>query len=268
MRYGCCLNMVAKGEDKTGIEWIETLAEMGFDYAELPLAEIMMLSEAEFKAFKKKVRKSGIACEVCNNFFPGSLRLTGEQVSGREVRNYVRKALRRAREMGTQILVFGSGPAKNIPEGFPFQKGYEQIVNLLREISRPAREWGITIVIEPLRKEECNIINTFEEGCRLSRRINQENVKVLVDFYHLSEEKEPVEHIAEEGETYLRHVHFAEPMGRVYPRQAKESSYQPFFQALKTAGYDGRISLEAYSRDFEKDAAVSLALLKKAEKGF
>ena len=42
MRYGCCLNMVAKGEDKTGIEWIETLAEMGFDYAELQLAEIMM----------------------------------------------------------------------------------------------------------------------------------------------------------------------------------------------------------------------------------
>ena len=89
-----------------------------------------------------------------------------------------------------------------------------------------------------------------------------------MDFYHLSEEKEPVEHIAEEGETYLRHVHFAEPMGRVYPRQAKESSYQPFFQALKTAGYAGRIRLEAYSRDFEKDAAVSLALLKKAEKGF
>lgn len=54
MRYGCCLNMVAKGEDKTGIEWIEKLAEMGFDYAELPLAEIMMLSEAEFKAFKRK----------------------------------------------------------------------------------------------------------------------------------------------------------------------------------------------------------------------
>ncbi len=72
--------------------------------------------------------------------------------------------LSKAREMGTQILVFGSGPAKNIPEGFPFQKGYEQIVNLLREISRPARECGITIVIEPLRKEECNIINTFEEG--------------------------------------------------------------------------------------------------------
>lgn len=267
MRYGCCLNMVAKGGDGTGIEWIEELARIGFDYVELPLAEMTMLTEEEFQALKEKVRKSKIGCEVCNNFFPKFLRLTGAEVSAGKVEAYVKKALKRAKELQVQTIVFGSGPAKNIPEGFPVQKGYEQVVSLLRGISVPVGECGMTIVIEPLRRKECNLINSFEEGCRLAEKVNRKNVKVLVDFYHLSEEKEPLEHVEKEGGRFLRHVHLANPDGRVYPKQ-EEEIYRRFFQSLKTAGYEGRISLEAYSSEFAKDAEKALWLLRKMEKEF
>ena len=37
MKIGCCLNMVAEGPDGTGIEHIEKLAELGYDYVELPM---------------------------------------------------------------------------------------------------------------------------------------------------------------------------------------------------------------------------------------
>ena len=49
MRFGCCLNMIAKGPDGTGIEYIEALAKAGFDYAELPLAEMMALPDGQFQ---------------------------------------------------------------------------------------------------------------------------------------------------------------------------------------------------------------------------
>jgi len=52
--------MIASCSDGTGIEYIEKLAEYGYDYAELPLAEITALSEKKFIDLKKRVEESGI----------------------------------------------------------------------------------------------------------------------------------------------------------------------------------------------------------------
>ena len=77
MRFGCCGSLVAQNPDKTGVEIVEKIAQYGYDYIELPLAEMMQLSDADFAALCKRVERSGIRCEACNNFFPGRIRLTG-----------------------------------------------------------------------------------------------------------------------------------------------------------------------------------------------
>lgn len=97
MRFGCCLNMVSSEADKgTGIDFIETLSEIGYDYVELPLAEMAALSEEEFLSLKRRIDRTGIKCEVCNNFFPKTMRLTGASVDYTEIMAYVDRALRRA----------------------------------------------------------------------------------------------------------------------------------------------------------------------------
>lgn len=263
MKFGCCLNMVATGPDKTGIEKLDTLAKTGYDYVELPLAEMAALSKEEFENIKKAVEASGIRCETCNNFFPGTIRLTGSDVNMEEIHEYVDKALGRAEQLGVQYVVFGSGKAKWVPDGFSIEEGYRQVVDMLKSIAPIAHGHGVTIVIEPLRKAECNLINSFEEGCALSADVDNANVKVLVDFYHLSVEKEPVENLLRLGKEFLRHVHFANPTGRVYPIDDKEADYKPFFDALKAVGYDQRISCEAYSKNFADDARKTLEFFRR-----
>lgn len=264
MRFGCCLNMVAAQPDKTGIEWIEKLAEYGFDYVELPIAQMMELSDKDFELLKKRLLAAGIPCETGNNLFPTTMRLTGPDVNIETIRAYAEKTFFKEASLGVEYCVFGSGPAKNVPEGFPKEKGFSQVVGMLREIAGIARKNGIGIVIEPLRKEECNLINTFEEGVELAKAVNEENVKVLVDFYHLTEEREPVSHIVKDGREFLRHVHIANPTGRVFPAIFTEADYGPFIEALHTAGYDARISCEAYSPNgFEKDAPTAIDFFRK-----
>mgnify|MGYP000556237611 CR=1 FL=1 len=69
MKYGCCLNMIASKSDKTGIEHLRRLAMSGYDYVELPLAEIMDLSESQFNTLIiDELERYNIQCEVCNNF--------------------------------------------------------------------------------------------------------------------------------------------------------------------------------------------------------
>lgn len=262
MKFGCCLNMVSTKPDGTGAELLDSLAKIGFDYAELPLAEMTALPEADFQNIRQALQRNGIRCECCNNFFPKTIRLTGAEADLELILGYVEKALKRAKALGVSNVVFGSGGAKNVPEGFPIEQGYEQIVTLLKRIAPVASGYGITIVIEPLRKAECNLINTFEEGCRLAKDVNDPAIRVLVDFYHMRVEQEPVQHILELGKEFLRHVHFARTEGRIYPACVEEDEYIPFIKALKSIGYDERISCEAYTDDFVTGAEKALKFFK------
>jgi sugar phosphate isomerase/epimerase len=250
MKFGICTNMHGKGEDPAGLWLIGHAAKSGFDYVELPLAQIMDLGQDEFDGLCGKLSALGIKCLRNNNFFPARMRLTGAQVNEAEIGDYVGRALSRSRALGVTKVVFGSGPARNIPPGFPPDEGREQIIRLLRNISSVAEKFGISLAIEPLNRAESNIINSFEEGCAVSSAVSRNNVKVLVDYYHLVKENEPLEHIYGKDKNFLAHAHFAgDGNNRKYPPAEKKEDYIRFLGALKSAGYDDTLSLEAYDDD-------------------
>lgn len=263
MRFGCCGSMVAVEPDKTGIEIVEKIREIGYDYIELSLSHISKLSDEEFEILKSRLDDSGLKCEACNNFFPPEIRLTGDYIDYEKIGKYLELVLSRAEILGVDVIVFGSGPAKMIPEGFSIEKAWQQLVELTRYIGDIASRYNITIAIEPLRRAECNIINKVSEGLKMVKEVNKDNVKLLVDFYHLrSEEEDPS--IIRECKEYLKHVHFARFKGRTFPKKIEEDEfYLPFINNLKEIGYNGRVSIEAYSSDFYNDAYKSLRFLKR-----
>lgn len=119
-------------------------------------------------------------------------------------------------------------------------------------------------MIEPLNKGECNIINTFEEGCHIAKEVDHDSVKVLVDYYHLMLEKEPIDHLKQLGAENLLHVHFARTKGRGFPVSSDEdSNYDPFINTLKAINYNRRVSIEAFSNDLYADASRTLDFFKK-----
>lgn len=261
MRFGCCINMVASGPDGIGAEHLCELEHMGYDYVEMPLAEMMGLDEQKFLELRKKMDRLTIGCEVCNNFFPKHIRLTGQKVHMEMVLSYAEKALTRANVLGASCVVFGSGAAKNVPDGTSLKRGYQQVAELLNQIAPLAAERDIVICIEPLRKQECNLINTFDEGVRLADEIGHPNIKVLADYFHMMAEAEPMSHLCGHGGRYLAHVHFSSS-GRKFPGYQDEAEYHEFFNELKKIGYDSRISCEAYSGNFMAEAPMALGFLK------
>ena len=140
------------------------------------------------------------------------------------------------------------------------EKAWSQLVALLRFIDPLVRAKGITVVIEPICKLESNIINTAGEGFQLVKAADRENIRLLVDFYHLVMEKEDSEIILRAGSS-IQHTHFANPVDRVYPVEA-EDGYVRFVNLLKRIGYEGRMSVEAYTKDFCHDAKRSVEILK------
>ena len=260
IRFGCCGSMVSPSTDPVGVEIVESLAEIGYDYIELSLSDLTALPEPAFARLVERVHRSGVRCETCNNFFPRRVPLTGRQARLDHALTYVTEAMDRAARIGVDTIVFGSAGAKNVPAGFPVDAAWRQIVELLRHLGPMAASRGLTIAIEPINRQEANIVTLASEGLRLAREVNHPQVQLLVDYYHLMMEKEDRGIIAEAGPA-LRHVHFARVDGRRFPDRMEED-YPRFFHQLQQIGYAQRCSIEAFTTDFATDARKALALLK------
>ena len=191
------------------------------------------------------------------------MHLTGPAIDRDQQMAHVKKAFDRLAKLGTQIVVFGSGGARQVPDGFPKEEAFQQLVDFGRRIAPEARARGITVTIEPLRRQETNIINSAGEGLQLVEAINDPNFQLMVDFYHLASEQEDPS-IIQRASAHIRHLHMANPTGRVFPRKWDEYNYAPFFANLRKIGYDKRMSIEATAKDYAHDAPLSIALLRRS----
>jgi len=253
--------MVVNDLRSGGIEVIESLAKLGYDYIELSLVHLATLPESEFKGIIGRINNSGIHCDCCNNFFSPEMKLTGRVVNMPKIEEYSKHALGRAAQLGVSIVVFGSGAAKTVPPGFPKGEAILQLIELCRKLAPIAADNGITIVIEPLRKEECNIINTAFEGMQLAKQAGSANIQLLIDYFHLTAEKENPD-IIMAASRYIKHIHFAKTKGRSFSANpGEETGYDRFFSNLKKIGYNERISIEGYTSNFDEDAKKSYAFL-------
>src|SRR5215471_4800556 len=180
MRVGYC----------TGLKDLEAAHAAGFDYVELSATEIASLSDDEFAAAAARIKALGIATPTANLLLPATLKVTGPDVNPTLQMQHVHKALSRLSKLGTEVVVFGSGGARRVPDGFSKDEAFKQLVDFGKRAAGEARTVGITIAIEPLRKQETNIINTAAEGLDLVKAIDDPNFQLMIDFYHLASEHE------------------------------------------------------------------------------
>jgi D-psicose/D-tagatose/L-ribulose 3-epimerase len=247
----------------TSVKNLEPAKAAGFEYVELSATEIANLSDADFEATAARIKALGIATPAANNFVPAAIKLVGPETNPDAQMAHVKKAFTRLAQLGTEVVVFGSGGARRVPDGFAKEEAFKQLVDFGRRAATEAAAHKITVAVEPLRRQETNIINTAGEGLELVKAINHPNFQLMIDFYHLASEKEDPE-IVIRAKDHIRHLHFANPTGRVFPLKWEEFDYAPFFANLKKIGYDKRISMEGSTKDLATEGPITVAILKKA----
>ena len=255
LRFGCCGCLVSPA-DPLGAGIVEQLATLGYDYIELSLRDLAALPEAAFADLAARLRRAGVPCEACNNFFPSEIRLTGPAADLSVAVEYARAAFVRAARLGVQVVVFGSSGARNVPAGFPPDAAWAQLRVLLVALGPVAEQSGITIAIEHLNRGESNILNSIAEGWRMAREVAHPRVRVLADAYHVRQENEDPAILAAVGPA-LVHVHVAQGAERGFPA-GDDAVLARFFRQLRATGFAGRCSIEGYTADFPTDAARAL----------
>lgn len=247
LRFGACLAW----------EYADLLKEAGGDFIETPLARVAQLGESDFNGLSQSL---ALPAEVFNIFLPSSLRIIGEAVNWEMIEAYLRLALPRAKQLGGEVIVFGSGGARRAPAGFPQEEIRGQLLDFLSLASEIAEEESLAIAVEHLNSSETNTLNRFEEALQLVEELGRDNLGVLADIYHLLKEGEKLEVVREAGRKLL-HVHISGPERN--PPLREEKVIGEFLSLLREMGYQSRISIESRWEDVAKELPQSIETLKK-----
>jgi sugar phosphate isomerase/epimerase len=198
--------------------------------------------DPEFQAKFDLLKGSPLPVRACNGFLPETLKSVGPEARPDEIIAFAETAFRRGREAGIRHIVFGSSGSRGIPEGFDRAAARDQFVRLLRRMGPIAGKYGLVVALEPLRRAECNFINTVAEGAAIVREVDDPHVRLLADFYHMLCEDEGPASIVAAG-PLLVHCHIAEEEGRT-PPGVHGQDFTPYLEALRRIGYAGGISFE------------------------
>jgi len=211
-------------------------------------------TDAEFAPRAAALKACGHPMPAANVLLPAALKCSGPDIDYARLDRYAQ-------------TVFSAG-ARMVPDGFPVAKGFEQYVDLLKQFGPLAEEAGVTLVVEPLNRGECNLVNTVLEGAEAVRRANTNGVKLLVDVFHMLRNGESPDDILKVG-PLIRHAHLAENKDRAAPGVNGEN-FRPFLRALRKAGYNDRLALEPIWTDLPNQLAPALSEVRRqlADSGY
>jgi sugar phosphate isomerase/epimerase len=212
--------------------------------------------DADFTPRAAALRACGYPMPAANVLLPAALKCSGPDIDYARLDRYAHTVFRRCKEIGLTIIVFGSAGARMVPEGFPIAKAFEQYVDILRQFAPLAAEQGVTIVVEPLNRGECNLVNTILEGAEAVRRANHPAVRLLVDLFHMLRNGESPDDLVKVG-SLIRHAHLAENRDRAAPGIHGED-FRPFLRALRRVGYNEHLALEPNWTDLPNQLAPAL----------
>lgn len=216
---------------------------------------------AAFEPNVAKLRAAGLPLAAANCFLPGALKSTGPTAQPAAILAYAETAFRRAHDIGMDIIVFGSGGSRQIPDGFSREAAFKQFASLLKDLGPIAEGLGVTVVVEPLNKGECNFINSLAEGAAAVQAADHPSVALLADFFHMLRDGEDPGEVAKYGHL-IRHMHLAEKAERSEPG-AKGDDFRPFLKAARQAGIDARLSVECkWTGPLEAQAPKTLAYIR------
>lgn len=244
----------------------DQIAAAGYDGIELHISEIMSFDDAQYQKARKLVKDSGLSSEVFDNPLPLDVVIADDGFDFPYYIEYLKKAVDRTAGMGGRYFVYGNGKTRSLPEGEKREEAAKKNEELIVKLCEIARQYNVTIMMEPLAQAICNSVLSVPEAYQYAQKLGCHNLKTLLDFRWFVAGRHSYSDIVEYAD-FIKHVHVDNPLHafpeRRVPMLDDGFDYSELFETLKSISYKGYISYEANTfDDYEKDLRKGLELLK------
>jgi D-psicose/D-tagatose/L-ribulose 3-epimerase len=233
---------------------LERLKATGYDGVEIPLFEGDV---GHYRRLAQAIRDNGLACTTVTVLPDEAHSAISPDARSREgALDHFKWAIECSAALESEVLC---GPFHQPLAVFSGKGATEEEKARAAEVHRAAAaiaaEAGLVLAIEPLNRFECYFLNTMADAQAHVRRVDHLNFGALYDTFHANiEEKDPVGCIAQTGDA-IRHVHVSEN-----DRGTPGKGHVPWlatFRALRAAGYDGWLTIEAFGTALPALAAAT-----------
>lgn len=229
-------------------------ADLGFDSVELSL---LGGDDAAYRRVARAGRELGLDLTCTTGLSPASDVGSADPAVRSAGHAALASAVRAATALGARRLSGVIYGAWGHVEPERRTERWDRAVEALQQVAPAANDGGVVLGIEAINRYETDLVNTAAQASAMADAVDRPNVGVLLDAYHMNiEEKDPVAAIVSCG-SRLVHMHVA-GNDRGVPADGT-LDWLALFGALRTIGYDERVTLEMFVRsdvDVSRDLTV------------
>ena len=269
MRYAIC-NETFEGWDNARI--CRTVAELG--YTGLEVAPFMLAPRItdvtldQRRKLRAEAESAGVKIIGLHWLLAKTegFHLTSPDASIRQKTvDYLVELAKACRDLGGDLMVFGSPVQRKIPPGATRSQAVDWAVDSFKRAARGIADAGVRLCLEPLAPTESDFIQTAAEGCEILDRIDHSSFVLHLDVKAMSSETTPIPELIRTHAARMGHFH-ANDANRRGPGFGA-TDFVPIFRALKEVRYAGWVSVEVfdYTPDPETIATKSIEYMRRCE---
>jgi len=254
MKIGFCMLLWTAVVDDTHRPILEDLKATGYDGVEIP---VMGGTPEDFTALGRMLDDIGLE-RTAISILPSLEQnpLSEDPQTRKAAADYMRWALECTQSLGAAQI---GGPLHQTLGHFsgtaPTPRERELAVDFHRAVGDLAAPMGITVALEAVNRFECYFANTMDDLCAHVAAVDHATITAMYDTFHANiEEADPIAAYSRNA-AHVTHVHISEN-----DRGVPGRGHIPFadtFSALKRAGYDGWLTIEAFGRGLPELAAAT-----------
>lgn len=150
------------------------------------------------------------------------------------------------------VMVFGSPRQRCRTGGLSREEATRHFVEGLASVAPQAAARRVTILVEALPSNQCDVVLSLDEAAEIVREIDHPAIRTMFDTHNAVEEQQPHAALVDRHFELIRHVHVNEMDGR-HPG-AGGYDFGPLLELLARRNFAGWVSAEVFH--FEPDPEV------------
>ncbi len=158
--------------------------------------------------------------------------------------DYLVELARACRDLGGELMVFGSPAQRRIPSGATRAEATDHAVDTFERAAAGIAATGVRLCLEPLAPAEADFIQTAAEAAQILDRLAHPNFILHLDVKAMSSESASIPELIRTHAARTGHFH-ANDANRRGPGFG-DVDFVPIFRALRQTGYRGWVSVEVF----------------------
>ena len=226
--------------------YIDKAARLGFDILELAASPFPEYSKEEIRALRSCAKANGITLTAGHGPSAACNIASADPAVRANALAFYRTIFDVMEQLDIQVIGGGIYSYWPVDYSKPIDKAgdWKRSVEGVRQMADLAAQHGVTLCLEVLNRFEGYLLNTAAEGTRFVQEVDKENVKVMLDTFHMNIEETSIGDAIRTAGKYLGHFHTGE-CNRLCPGQGR-TPWREIRDALHDIGYDKAAVMEPF----------------------